>query len=127
MIGIGYGVVGKLGFVSVVAVKLVHKILLVLTAILVGSIIFFYCIGVLTGNNCYAIGNCKACWKPGNETSRYNTLVDILLCACSEAKSKNYGDVEINRKIEELYQRLSNRKAAIQDICTGKAPLVKYK
>jgi hypothetical protein len=107
--------------------KLVYKILLIFLILTIGFVIFLYSLGSLLGTNCYAIDKCKSCWQFGNETSKYNTLVDILLCACSEAKSKGYSDAEINIQIRDLYKILTNTEATVQDICTGKVPLIKYK
>ncbi|MEM5813125.1 MAG: hypothetical protein QW480_01840 [Candidatus Aenigmatarchaeota archaeon] len=87
-----------------------------------------FIIGILTGERCYEIGACKECWIVDDAKDQYNSLIDLITCACKEAKERYFQDSEINYKIEFIYESLmQNRaKASAIQICNGEVPLVKY-
>ncbi|MEM7816925.1 MAG: hypothetical protein QXZ20_03365 [Candidatus Aenigmatarchaeota archaeon] len=91
-------------------------------------VIFFalFILGIFIGEKCYEIGSCKECWMMYDEIIHYNSLVDLISCACLEAKKNDFKDSQINYEIERIYENLMNNKATSEQICNGEVPLIKY-
>lgn len=94
--------------------------------IILATFIVLFVIGVFIGERCYEISSCKKCWIVDDAKSHYNALVDLVSCACREAKEKNFQDDQINYEIERIYENLMRNKVNAEQICTGEVPLVKY-
>ncbi|MBU5678430.1 MAG: hypothetical protein QXJ96_00405 [Candidatus Aenigmatarchaeota archaeon] len=88
--------------------------------------VVLFIIGILMGEMCHEIGNCKECWMIYDEIAHYNSLVDLISCACLEAKKNDFKDSQINYEIERIYENLMNNKATSEQICNGEVPLIKY-
>jgi len=116
------------------------------TIIIVVLIVVMFSFGLLLkqfvnlGEGSYEIGKCKASWswEPHIVRSEYcpnatfgnpkeclsdpmveqhNALVDLILCACDDAKQNNYGDLNTNQKIEHVYEQLTGYKKDVKAIC----------
>ena len=108
--------------------------------ILLGVVAFFavmYAVGFfLAPNSCVQIGDCSRCWQPNNVTvtsdycpnpniactakpgqQQQNAVVDTLFCACTNAKSNNYADATLNKRIEELFKNFFNKQVDAKTLC----------
>lgn len=113
-----------------------RNLLVVLVVMFIILIIFFS-----NPSTCSSIGNCKECWSnipkvrecEGNETcftdpeiEKYNALIDLMLCACDQAKENGYDNSEVNNRIESLYSSLMGYNLDVQEICgSDTVPLIK--
>jgi len=104
--------------------KMVLLTIFIIIVILLGII---FAIGIYFKDKCYELGDCKKCWVVTNETEKYNSMIDIILCACQRTKSNEYSDQSLNNKIMSLYKSITGSSGDVKDICEGKLPLVKYK
>lgn len=95
-----------------------------------------YLIGGFVGDQCTAIGNCKACWKTVPVTAnsslcptsapctqepykqQRNAIVDMYSCACSSANA----NPEINKKIEESFSSHMGFSLSAEQICDPYSP-----
>jgi len=100
-------------------------------------IIFLLLFGLaqFVGSSCSAIGGCKQCWDtvsrdvysdlcPSSDPCwaeahemQHNALVDLLLCACKNAKASDYSDENINKQITDVYKVMSGYDIQIQELC----------
>lgn len=89
---------------------------------------------VVSGNS-YSIGSCSERWTDTSynakssycfdsenctitpEKERHNKLVEVLICACNNAKSNNYENSDHNQKIESVYEMLTSYELEAQEIC----------
>jgi len=110
-----------------------------ITIIFFGGLIFLIILGMLLnpGKGCYSIGECKSCWNwratPINSElcpngvscisdpmiEQHNALVDVMICACTNAQKNGYTDVELNRNIEKIYQSITGYQSDAASICTN--------
>ena len=100
-------------------------------------ILFFILLGagsVLT-EQCIDVGGCKQCWKTTpavvqselcgeNSTclaqpqdQQNNAIADALLCGCGKARTANYQDADLNKKIEETVSEFKGFDAGASEIC----------
>lgn len=91
-------------------------------------VIFFalFIIGIFIGERCYEISSCKRCWIIDDDIAYYNSLIDLISCACAEAKKEDFQNNQINYEIERIYENLMKNKESAERICNGEVPLVKY-
>jgi hypothetical protein len=112
-------------------------IYLVVIIILIAAFIY----GLSISERCTEIDGCKACWKmmPVTVTSelcpnpnqscvaepylqQHNALVDMILCACEKAESKEYQgtypNTELNHKIEGVIAVMTNYIVTANEICS---------
>lgn len=96
--------------------------------VIIIAIIFvaLFIIGLFIGERCYKIGGCEECWIVDDPKDRYNSLIDLIICACKEAKEKDFQDSDINYKIEMIYESITHNRVSASKICDGEVPLVKY-
>lgn len=104
--------------------------------ILAVVIVSLYIIGGFTGEQCASIGSCKACWKTVPVTAssdlcptsapctqepyrqQRNAMVDMLACACIDAKA----NPELNKKIEDSFSAFMGFSAPAEEICGTYSP-----
>jgi hypothetical protein len=106
---------------------------------LVGFIAALYVIGGFMGpasQSCSQISVCKACWSTTslNVTSdlcpnitspceaapaqqQHNAVVDVLTCACTQAKAGDYADTKLNGEIESVLAALTGYDMDTQQFC----------
>ena len=115
----------------------------IIIVIVLFAALFLASWAIAPSSGCYSIGSCKECWRwysvpracEGNEScytdpsiEQHNALVDVISCACGEAKSKNYADAVLNSEIEKLYSSvMSGYSGTVNEICEGRVPLSKWK
>lgn len=103
---------------------------MMLVAIFVVGFVLLYAIGSTVDFNfsetCAQLGACTGCWKnePVNVSEselcsapscvaepalqRRNAIVDVLVCACENAKKKEYTDTTLNSQIESAVRQATN-------------------
>lgn len=107
-------------------------------AVLIFALIFavIYVFGLIGNEQCTSIGKCNACWKEFPVTAnsdlcptsapcvqepykqQRNAMIDIIVCACTEAKSKP----ELNKRIEEVFNNYMGFSLASDKICDPYSP-----
>ncbi len=105
--------------------------------ILVLAIVVFllFMIGGTFSDTCASIGQCKACWSNSaymvdsdlcTKTGRCladpvaqqnNAIVDVILCACADAKAIGYTDATLNRRISEFVALYTSYNISAAEIC----------
>lgn len=112
-----------------------------------------YSIGANLSEQCVSIDECKACWslikkeitselcQTSNKRCiaepykmQHNALVDVILCACNKARKIDYTNLNMNKRIIEVYSQMScprqslncNMDISVKDICE-RGLLVKWK
>ena len=107
-----------------------------IAATIVLAIIILFAVGAAINENCVVIGQCKQCWKTtqvvvndvflcgGNSTclaqpadQQNNAIVDALLCACNDAKTSNYADDTLNKRIEEVVKEYTKYDVTANEVC----------
>ena len=96
--------------------------------------------GLSISGQCAEIDGCKACWKmmPVTVTSelcpdpnqpcvaepylqQHNALVDMVICACGKAESKEYPgtypNTALNRRIESVLKTMTNYTITASEVC----------
>lgn len=101
------------------------------------AIIFFMLLGLgaVVSERCIDIGGCKACWKttavvvkselcPNSSAclarpadQQNNAIVDAVICGCGKAKASNYGDAELNKKIEDVINQFTRYNISASEAC----------
>ena len=103
---------------------------MMLVAIFAVGFVLLYAIGSTVNFNfsetCAQVGPCTGCWKDGpvnvSESElcsapsciaepalqRRNAIVDVLVCACQNAKTKSYTDATLNSQIESAVRQATN-------------------
>ena len=94
-----------------------QKIILLSVAVL--AIIYVFGL-IVPRDNCSTIGECMQCWETEPLTvqselcpsaapcvaspaqQQHNAIVDVLLCACDNAKKNNYANQNLNKEIETV-------------------------
>jgi hypothetical protein len=102
---------------------------------LVIVVFLLFLVGGTFTDTCASIGDCRACWSNGaymvdsdlcTETGRCladpvaqqnNAIVDVILCACSDAKAIGYTDAALNKRISEFAARYTPYNISAQEIC----------
>ena len=103
----------------------------IVIAVIVFVLLILYFSGSTMGNQCTEIGECKSCWNTyskeiesslcGNQTTctpepykvQHNAIVDVLVCACDNAKTADFTDAELNARISEVYKEMTCAPASI--------------
>lgn len=109
--------------------------------IIVIILITMFVYGLAISEQCTEIDGCKACWKmmPVTVTSelcpnasqpcsaepylqQHNALVDMIMCACEKAESKEYPgtypNTALNSKIEDVIAVMTNYTVTSSEICS---------
>ena len=104
------------------------------------ALIVLYGIGAVVGETCTSISTCKACWKNVETTinstecpnsvngsaeicvakpadMQHNALVSALLCACGKAETEFYADETLNKRIEEVYNLMTDSTITAKELC----------
>ena len=93
--------------------------------------------GLSISEQCREINGCKACWKIMPVTvkselcpnasqpcsadpslQKYNSMMDMIICACGKADSGSYADTELNSKIESAVKEVTGYTVTASDICS---------
>jgi len=106
-----------------------------LIAALVLTLFILLGLGSVLSEQCIDVAGCKSCWKTTPavvqsdlcgenstclaqpEDQQNNAIVDVILCACSRAKSSQYADSDMNKKIEELTSQYTRYELTAGEIC----------
>ena len=107
--------------------------------IVAGVVIVLFIAGSLLGGGSFEVAGCSATWPSTPQTVtgelcpnpsepctaepfvlQHNAIVNALVCACGQAADGgNYGNPELNRQIEEGFNRASGFTLPVRDICEG--------
>ncbi len=111
----------------------------------IGLFIILYLAGLSLSEKCISLEGKKVCWKSypvrlqsqfcpnqseciaSPELQKHNALVSLILYACEKAKSKEYGDITLNKAIEDLAKNYFDYKLSVNDICDQPAMLFTYR
>lgn len=100
-------------------------------------ILFFLLLGLgsVLSEQCVDINGCRQCWKTTvavvqsdlcienstclaqPEDQQNNAIVDAVLCGCDRARSTNYADTNLNRKIEDVIFQFKQFNLTVNEIC----------
>ncbi len=99
-------------------------------------IVILFAVGAAINESCVVVGECRQCWKTtqvvvsdkllcsGNSTclaspadQQNNAIVDAILCACTKAKSTDYGDEILNQRIQDVIKEYMKYDITARDIC----------